>query len=242
MPRPTFASSAAASRASGQPSTRRRATPIGTSSSSRATRSVRVRRAGTAVSSRRRSRTGSATASATSPTRSRRSSGSGSRTSTGSGPTSTGSGSTATSRRAARSPWRSSPTGRPARRGGGAAAGLRARRRAARRRRRCAPRSIRRPTWARLWDRTGAALVDPGKLADGLRARRARLGVRSTAAPGRVELSGMSRRPPRRRWRCRGPRRSGAARDERVPAATAGAAPLHRPRLRLRAGHRAAHR
>ena len=124
-----------------------------------------------------RSRTGSRTASRASPTRCRSSSGSGSRTSTGSSPTSSGSASTATSSRPASSRRARAAPGRVARRGGGAAA------RATATTSRCSTREAMRaevasPTYlGGVWDRTGAALVDPGKLAAGLADAAARAGV-----------------------------------------------------------------
>ena len=67
-----------------------------------------------------------------------------------------------------------------------------------------------------VWDRTGAALVDPGKLALGLRAAAAALGVRITRGLRRARWSrtrrGSRSRPARR---SAGPPR--AAGDKRVP-------------------------
>ncbi len=92
-----------------------------------------------------------------------------------------------------------------------------------------------------LWIRTGSALVHPGKLADGLRApRRVRAGVRVYEHSPVRELrrTGVRRLGDHRGWgRQRAPR---AARDQCLPAAGARDRPVHRARLRLRAGDRAA--
>ena len=68
--------------------------------------------------------------------------------------------------------------------------------------RRCAPRSPRRPTAAAIWDRTGAGVLDPGKLAAGLRDAALRPGVRvfehSAAHARRATACVITARGPRR--------------------------------------------
>ena len=100
------------------------------------------------------------------------------------------------------------------------------------------------PTSAALWDRTGAALVHPGKLA-------ARPAATPRCGAGvRVYEHSAGDRPRERAGagvrRARPPaasvaRRARPARHQRLPAAAARAPPLRRPGLRLRAGDRAAH-
>ena len=93
-----------------------------------------------------------------------------------------------------------------------------------------------------LWDRTGQALVDPARLAAGLLAAALRAGVRVHEHSPARELRdrGWQRRGGmRRRDGRRSPR---PPRDQRLPAPGAADPPLRRADLRLRAGHRAAHR
>jgi hypothetical protein len=90
-----------------------------------------------------------------------------------------------------------------------------------------------------VWDGTGAALVDPERLADGLRAAAQRLGVRiheQTRADG-LRAAGEAVEVTAPAGRVRAPR---PARHERVPAAAARDPPLRRAGVRLRPRHRAA--
>ena len=85
-----------------------------------------------------------------------------------------------------------------------------------------------------VWDRTGSGIVDPGKLAAGLRDAAIRAGVRVYEHSAVHEIG--DRRPDRRRAR---PRPQGPARHQRLPAAGPRDPPLRRARLRLRADDRA---
>ena len=99
------------------------------------------------------------------------------------------------------------------------------------------------PTYlAGMWKRSDCAMVDPARLAWGLRRAALDLGVRlyeHTPATGIAKTSaGVRLDDARRLGRCP----TGGAGHERVPAARALDPPLRRARLRLRAHDRAAHR
>ena len=159
------------------------------------------------------------------------------RTSTSSRPRSTATASTATSSAPASSPsppsrtrWRGCTSSRPRTPGSRSSTATR-----------CAPRSTRPPTSPASSGRDGAALVDPARLAWGLRraprvARRA--GRRAHAGPGARAAAPASTSGPHAGARVRAaPRR---ARHQRVPAAGPPAPAAHGAGLRLRADDRAA--
>ena len=111
-------------------------------------------------------------------------------------------------------------------------------------RRRCAPRSTRRPTSAGCCDRDGTAMVDPARLAWGLRqacldARRPDLRAHPRSPRSARTAPARARRAPRT---AQVRAAAGGARHQRLPAAAAPAAADDRAGLRLRADDRAAHR
>ena len=89
-------------------------------------------------------------------------------------------------------------------------------------------------------DRDGVAMVDPARLARGLRAACLRLGVRIHENTPVQGLESRRRRRGAAHAVRRGHGRPGGARHQRLPAAAAPAVVLRRPGLGLRAGDRAA--
>ena len=101
---------------------------------------------------------------------------------------------------------------------------------------------VRSPTYiGGVWDHTGAGILDPGKLARGLREAALAPGCACSSTPPSTTCGRRAGRRGAHRVR----RRAGAqcpARDQRLSPAAALDRPLRRAGLRLRAGERAAER
>ena len=92
-----------------------------------------------------------------------------------------------------------------------------------------------------IWEKTDAALVDPGKLVAGLAAAALAAGVRIHERTPATKIVDDGAGGPRARPHRQRPRPPRPAGDERLSAAPAGNSPLRRSGLRLRAHDGATH-